>query len=174
EGTAFMEDYTYNFEPGNEMIMGAHMLEVCPSIAHEKPRIEVHPLSIGGKEDPARLVFNGTEGSAIVVTLIDLGGRFRMIVNDIECITPEHDMPNLPVARVLWKPLPDLTTSAEAWILAGGAHHSVLTYAITAEEMKDFAEMLGIECIHINADTNIDELKKELRWNDIAWRLKEI
>lgn len=174
EGTAFMEDYTYNFEPENEMIMGAHMLEVCPSIAAEKPRIEVHPLSIGDKSDPARLIFNGAKGSAIVVTLIDLGGRFRMIVNDIECVTPENDMPNLPVARVLWKPLPDLATSAEAWILAGGAHHSVLTYAVTADEMRDFAEILGIEFIYINADTNINELKKELLWNDIAWRLKDI
>lgn len=174
EGTTFMEDYTYSLEPGKEMIMGAHMLEVCPSVSDEKPRIEVHPLSIGGKDDPARLIFNGTKGSAIVVTLIDLGGRFRMIVNDIECVTPENDMPNLPVARVLWKPLPDLATSAEAWILAGGAHHSVLTYAITADEMRDFAEILGIEFIHINSDTNINNLKKELRWNDIAWRLKDI
>lgn len=174
EGTTFMEDYTYSFEPGNEMIMGAHMLEVCPSVADEKPRIEVHPLSIGDKDDPARLIFNGTKGSGIVVTLIDLGGRFRMIVNDIECVIPENDMPNLPVARVLWKPLPDLSTSAEAWILAGGAHHSVLTYAVTADEMRDFAEILGIEFIHINADTDIDELKKELLWNDIAWRLKDI
>ena len=174
EGTTFMEDYTYSFEPGNEMIMGAHMLEVCPSVADEKPRIEVHPLSIGDKDDPARLIFNGTKGSGIVVTLIDLGGRFRMIVNDIECVIPENDMPNLPVARVLWKPLPDLSTSAEAWILAGGAHHSVLTYAVTADEMRDFAEILGIEFIHIHADTDIDELKKELLWNDIAWRLKDI
>ncbi len=174
EGTTFMEDYTYSFEPGNEMIMGAHMLEVCPSVADDKPRIEVRPLSIGGKSDPARLIFNGTKGSAIVVTLIDLGGRFRMIVNDIECVVPKHDMPNLPVARVLWKPLPDLSTSAEAWILAGGAHHSVLTYAVTADEMRDFAEILGIEFIHINANTNINKLKNELRWNDIAWRLKDL
>lgn len=174
EGTAFMEDYTYHLEQGKEMIMGAHMLEVCPSIADERPRVEVHPLSIGDKNDPARLVFNGTKGSAIAVTLIDLGGRFRMIVNDVECVTPTNDMPNLPVARVLWKPLPDLATSAEAWILSGGAHHSVLTYAITADEMRDFAEILGIEFIHINADTHINELKKELFWNDIAWRLKDI
>lgn len=174
KGTAFMEDYIYNFEPGNEMILGAHMLEVCPSIADKKPRIEVYPLSIGGKDDPARLIFDGAEGSAIVVSLIDMGGRLRMIVNDIECVKPLKDMPRLPVARVTWKPLPNLTTSAEAWILSGGAHHSVLTYDVTASEMRDFAEILGIEFIHIDSNTNIDELKKEIFWNDIAWKLKSI
>lgn len=170
-GTAFMEDYTYHFEPGNEMLLGSHMLEVCPTIAGEKPKIQVHPLGIGNREDPARLVFKAQSGDAIVVTLIDMGDRIRMIVNDVECKAQTRDMPKLPVAGVLWKPLPSLQTSAEAWIYAGGAHHSVLSYSLTAEHMRDFAEIAGIEFIHINKDTTIDSLKKELFYNDIAYRL---
>ena len=171
-GTAFMEDYTYNFEPGSEMILGAHMLEVCPSVAAEKPKIQVHPLGIGGKEDPARLVFKAKKGPAIVVSVIDMGDRLRMIVNDIECQEQKNDMPKLPVAGVLWKPLPDLKTSAKAWILAGGAHHSVLSTALTAEHMKDFAEIMGIEFVHIGAKTDINEFQKELAYNDIIWKFK--
>ena len=171
-GTAFMEDYTYDLEPGKELSLGAHMLEVCPSVAAAKPRIEVHPLGIGGKEDPARLVFEGHPGKAIVVSLIDMGGRLRMIVQDIEAVKPIYDMPNLPVARVMWKAMPDLLTGAHAWILCGGAHHTVLSYAATAEMMEDWADMMGIEYVHITTDTKIEELKKELFMMDIAWKLR--
>ncbi|MCR5207245.1 MAG: L-arabinose isomerase [Eubacterium sp.] len=170
-GTAFMEDYTYHFEPGNEMLLGSHMLEVCPTIASEKPKIQVHPLGIGDREDPARLVFKAQTGCAIVVTLVDMGDRLRMIVNDVECKEQVNDMPELPVAGVLWKPLPDLQTSAEAWIYSGGAHHSVLSYSLTAEHMRDFAEIMGIEFIHINKNTVIEELRKELFYNDVAYKL---
>lgn len=170
-GTAFMEDYTYHFEPGNEMLLGSHMLEVCPTIASSKPKIQVHPLGIGDREDPARLVFKAQTGNAIVATLVDMGDRLRMIVNDVECKEQINDMPKLPVAGVLWKPLPCLQTSAEAWIYAGGAHHSVLSYSLTAEHMRDFAEIMGIEFVYINKNTNIDSLRKELFYNDVAYKL---
>ncbi len=171
-GTAFMEDYSYHMEPGNEGILGAHMLEVDPDIAADRPWIEVHPLGIGDREDPARLCFNTGDGKAIVATLIDMGDRFRMIVNDVEACSPFQDMPKLPTARVMWKPLPDLSTSAEAWILAGGAHHTVLSYSLDAEHMRDFCEIMGIEFIHITKDTTIPQLSKELQWNDIVWRMR--
>ncbi len=172
-GTAFMEDYTYNFDPDNGMNMGAHMLEVCPSVACERPKIKVMPLGIGDREDPARLTFKAASGPAVLVTIIDMGDRFRMIANDVLCQEQIHDMPNLPVAAVLWKPLPSLETSAEAWIYAGGAHHSVLSYALTAEEMRDFAEIMDIEFIHIGTDTDLNQLRKELTWNDLIWKLKK-
>lgn len=168
-GTAFMEDYTYHFEPGNEMIMGAHMLEVCPTIAQTKPEIQVHPLGIGGREDPARLVFKSKPGAAIVVSLVDMGTHLRMIVNDIECVEQVNEMPKLPVSGVLWKPMPNLKTSAEAWIYAGGAHHSVLSYDVTAEMMRDFAEMAGIEFVHINKDTKIADFRRELQYNAVIY-----
>lgn len=171
-GTAFMEDYTYNLPLGDEMVLGSHMLEVCPSIAKDKPRIEVHPLGIGNRNAPARLIFNGAEGDAVSVSLIDMGGRLRMIAADVRAFSPLHPMPNLPVASVMWKPLPDLQTAAQAWILAGGAHHTVLSYALNASHMRSLAEMLGIEFIHIHEKTDINELKKELLWNDIAYKLK--
>ncbi|EPR29280.1 L-arabinose isomerase [Geobacillus sp. WSUCF1] len=170
KGTSFMEDYTYHFEPGNEMILGAHMLEVCPTIAATKPRIEVHPLSIGGKEDPARLVFDGGEGAAVNASLIDLGHRFRLIVNEVDAVKPEHNMPKLPVARILWKPRPSLRDSAEAWILAGGAHHTCFSFAVTTEQLQDFAEMARIECVVINEQTSVSSFKNELRWNEVVWR----
>lgn len=170
-GTSFMEDYTYHLEKGNELVLGAHMLEVCPTIADGRPTIEVHDLGIGDKESPARMVFDGNEGDVILVSLVDIGGRMRLIVNDAVAVKPLAKMPNLPVARVMWKPMPDLQSSAEAWILVGGAHHTIMSYALTAEHMRDFAEMVGIEFIHINKDTNIIELKKELMYNDIAWKL---
>lgn len=170
-GTAFMEDYTYHFEPGNEMILGAHMLEVCPTLAAGRPEIQVHPLGIGGKEPPARAVFKAKSGKAIVVSLVDMGNRLRMIVNDIECVEQPREMPKLPVAGVLWKPAPSLKTSAEAWILAGGAHHSVLSFDLTARQMADFAEITGIEFLHINQDTDIPGFRKELFYNDIAWKV---
>lgn len=170
-GTAFMEDYTYHFEPGNEMLLGAHMLEVCPTIAAERPKIQVHPLGIGDREDPARLVFKSQPGSAIVTTLVDMGDRLRMIVNDVECKEQLHDMPKLPVAGVLWAPKPCLQTSAEAWIYAGGAHHSVLSYALTPDIMRDFAEITGIEFLHIDQNTDIESFRKELFYNDVAYKV---
>lgn len=171
-GTSFMEDYTYHLAPGNELILGAHMLEVCPTIASTKPRIEVHPLSIGGKADPARLVFNGASGRAVCASLIDLGNRFRLILNEVEAVKPEKDMPKLPVARVLWKPLPSLHQAAEAWILAGGAHHTAFSFAATAEQLMDWAEMAGIECVLINENTNLLNFRNELRWNEMAYLMK--
>jgi L-arabinose isomerase len=171
-GVSFMEDYTYHLEPGKEAALGAHMLEVCPSIAGARPRVEVHPLGIGGKADPARLVFDAAPGPAVLATLIDLGDRFRMILNDIETIAIDNAMPKLPVARALWKPYPSLTGAAEAWILAGGAHHSVYTTALTAEHFRDWAEMAQIECVHIGKDTRPERLRDELRWSEAYWSMR--
>lgn len=171
-GTAFMEDYTYHLEAGNEMIMGAHMLEVDPAVAATKPKIEVHPLGIGNREDPARLVFNGKGGEGITCCLVDMGGRLRLICADVVAVEPTMEMPKLPVARCLWKPLPDLMTSAEAWILAGGAHHTVLSFDLTAENMRDFAEMAGIEFVHIHKDINMSDFKRDLFLMDVAYKLK--
>ncbi|MDR0496858.1 MAG: L-arabinose isomerase, partial [Treponema sp.] len=168
-GVSFMEDYTYHMEPGKEAVLGAHMLEICPSIAKGKPRIEVHPLGIGGKEDPARLVFDAAPGPAILATLIDLGDRFRMIVNEIESVKIENPMPKLPVARALWKPYPSFSEAAEAWILTGGTHHSVYTAALTAEYFRDWAEICGIEFVHIDKNTRPDKLREELRWSEAYW-----
>lgn len=173
--SAFMEDYTYHLEEGKEYSLGAHMLEVCPSLASadKKPRIETHHLGIGMNEkDPARLVFEGKEGNAIVVSLVDMGGRLRLICQDIVCVKPIMEMPNLPVARVMWRAMPNLTTGVECWITAGGAHHTVLSYDVTAEQMKDFANMMDIEFVHITKDTTVDALEKELFLNDLAWKLK--
>ena len=171
-GSAFMEDYSYHMDPANEGILGAHMLEVDPDIAADKPWIEVKPLGIGGREDPARLCFNTGAGDAIMATLIDMGDRYRMIVNDVKACAPFEDMPNLPTARVMWKPYPSLSTSAEAWILAGGAHHTVFSYQLDAEHMRDFCTIMGIEFIHIGKDTTIEALEKELLWNDLVSKLK--
>ena len=171
-GTAFMEDYTYHLVKGQEYSLGAHMLEVCPSLAADKARIEVHPLGIGDREPPARLVFEGKAGSAIVVSLVDMGGRLRLICQDIECVKPIMDMPNLPVARVMWRAMPNLTTGVECWITAGGAHHTVLSYDVTAEQMKDWATMLDIEFVHITKDTTVEGLEQQLFLNDLAWKLK--
>jgi L-arabinose isomerase len=171
-GTSFMEDYVYHLEPGNAMNMGSHMLEVCPTLASGKAQIKVMPLGIGDREPPARLTFKAATGPAILVSLIDMGDRFRLIVNEVVCQEQKFDMPKLPVAAVLWKPLPDLETSAEAWMYAGGAHHSVLSYSLTVEEMRDWAEIMNIEFIHIGAHTNINELRRELTWNDLVWKLK--
>jgi L-arabinose isomerase len=168
-GVSFMEDYTYHFEPGREAALGAHMLEVCPSIAAGKPRIEVHPLGIGGKADPARLVFDAAPGQTVLVTLVDLGNRFRMILNEIETIAIENPMPRLPVARALWKPYPSLAAAAESWILAGGAHHSVYASALTADYFRDWAEMMGIELVLIDRETKPFRLREELRRNDAYW-----
>ena len=169
-GTSFMEDYTYHFDPKGMRVLGAHMLEVCPSIAIGKPALEVHPLGIGGKEDPARLVFKSALGNAINVSVIDLGNRFRMIVNEVEVVKcPE--MPNLPVASVLWKPLPDLKTAAAAWIMAGGAHHTGFSNAVNAEYMEDFAGMIGIEYLLIGEKLDLNLFRNELKWNEIYYHL---
>lgn len=171
-GTAFMEDYTYHLPAGNEHVLGAHMLEVCPSIASNRPKIRVHELGIGNRKAPARLVFDSKDGDAIVASLIDMGGRLRLIVNDVKACNPMNPMPNLPVAGVMWKPIPSLAVSAECWIMAGGAHHTVLSYDITAEMMHDWASMMGIEYVHIGSETTVENLEKELLWNDIAYKLK--
>lgn len=171
-GTAFMEDYTYHLVPGAEYSLGAHMLEVCPSVAAGKPRIEVHPLGIGDREPPARLVFEGAAGKAVVASLVDMGGRFRLIVQDIEAVKPIMKMPNLPVARVMWKAAPDLRTGLKLWILAGGAHHTTLSYAASAQMIEDWAEMAGIEFVHITKDTTFGQLKDRLFLSDIAWKFR--
>ena len=169
-GTSFMEDYTYHLDPSGMRVLGAHMLEVCPSIASDKPYLEVHPLSIGGKADPARLVFKSATGSAICASLIDLGNRFRMIVNKVEVVDCP-DMPNLPVASVLWKPMPDLKTGAAAWILAGGAHHTGFSTAINAEYLEDLSEMMGIEYLLIDEKCDLSVFKKEIRWNEVYFHI---
>ena len=171
-GTSFMEDYTYHFDPAGMRVLGAHMLEVCPSIAADKPYLEVHPLSIGGKGDPARLVFKSATGRAIAASLIDLGNRFRMIVSKVDVVDCP-DMPNLPVASVLWKPLPDLKTGAAAWILAGGAHHTGFSTAIDAEYIEDFTSMLGIEYLLIDEKCDLTTFKNEMRWNEIYYHLND-
>jgi L-arabinose isomerase len=169
-GTSFMEDYTYHLDPKGMRVLGAHMLEVCPSIAAGKPSVEVHQLSIGGKADPARLVFKTAPAKGINVSVIDLGNRFRMIVNDVEVVKCP-DMPKLPVASVLWKPLPDLKTGAAAWILSGGAHHTGFSTAITSEYLEDFAGMLGVEFILIDNNCDIPSLRRELKWNEIYYHI---
>lgn len=170
KGTSFMEDYTYHFEPGKEGILQAHMLEVCPTIAGSKVGIKVNPLSMGKREDPARLVFTSKAGKGVATSLIDLGNRFRLLVNDVECLPQDTPMPKLPVASAFWRPEPDLMTGAEAWILAGGAHHTAFSYDLTAEQMCDWAAAMGIEAVLIDKNTNIRNFKNELRWNSIAFK----
>lgn len=170
KGTSFMEDYTYSLVPGKEAILQAHMLEVCPTISNVKPSIKVCPLSMGNREDPARLVFTSKPGKAVATSLVDLGNRFRLIINEVECLPQEIPMPKLPVATALWKPMPDLPTGAEAWIIAGGAHHTAFSYDLTTEQMVDWAAAMDIESIIIDKDTKIRDFKNELRWNEIAFR----
>lgn len=170
KGTGLMEDYTYNLDSENGLILGAHMLEVCPTLAATKPVIEVHPLGIGDKEAPARLVFKGASGPAVAASLIDMGSRFRLIVNSVDCITVTEDMPNLPVASVLWKPQPSLKEGAKAWIMAGGAHHTSFSFYVDEEQLSDWADMNGIECILINNDTKLSTFKNELRFSSYAWK----
>lgn len=170
KGTSFMEDYTYNLTKGKEGILQSHMLEVCPSISNVKPSIRVCPLSMGNREDPARLVFTSKPGKGVATSLVDLGNRFRLIINEVECMEQDIKMPNLPVASAFWKPEPSLSTGAEAWILAGGAHHTSFSYDLTAEQMGDWAEAMGIEAVYIDKDTTIRSLKNELRWNSLAFR----
>ena len=172
-GNSFMEDYTYHFEAGNELVLGAHMLEICESIAKGQPKCEIHPLGIGGKEDPVRLVFNSAAGPAINVAIIDIGNRFRLLVNEVQAIDPPHDLPKLPVARVLWKPYPDMKTGCSAWILAGGAHHTCYSQNLSAEHLEDFAEMAGIELVTIDKTTGIKNIKNELRWNEVYYQINK-
>jgi L-arabinose isomerase len=169
-GNAFMEDYTYHFDPDNSLVLGSHMLEIDASLAHGKPALEVHPLGIGGKADPARLVFNVAGGEALNASIIDMGNRFRLLINEVQAVEPQNELPKLPVARVLWKPYPDMKTGCAAWIYAGGAHHTAYSQNLTAEHLQDFADMAGLEFIRIGKDTKLDQLRNELRWNDAAYK----
>ncbi len=172
-GTSFMEDYTYHFGPGEPKILGAHMLEVCPSIAVEQPSCEIHPLGIGGREDPVRLVFDASPGPAVVIGMADLGDRFRLVANQVEVVPPDEPLPNLPVARAVWKPAPSLSTSAEAWLTAGGPHHTVLTQAVGAETLRDFAHMLHTELLMIDERTTTADFGDRMRWNQAYYRLAQ-
>ncbi|KGE15138.1 L-arabinose isomerase [Sphingobacterium deserti] len=171
--SAFMEDYTYNFDPENAMVLGSHMLEVDAALAADKPSIEVHPLGIGGKADPARLVFNGISGAALNASLVDMGTRFRLIVNKVEGVPVEKELPKLPVARVLWKPLPDMKTGCSAWILAGGAHHTAYSLSLTPEYLEDFARIAGLEYVVIDENTTLTNLENQLKWNELYYLLKK-
>ena len=170
-GNSFMEDYTYHFDPANKMVLGSHMLEICPSIADGKPRCAIHPLGIGGKEDPVRLVFNVGAGAALNASVVDMGNRFRLLVNEVEAVAPLEDLPKLPVARVLWKPYPDMQTGCAAWRLAGGAHHTCYSQNLTAAHLEDFADMVQIEYVLIGKGTNLYQFKNELRWSDVYYQL---
>ena len=170
-GTSFMEDYTYHLDPAGMKILGSHMLEVSEQIAAEQPRLEVYPLSIGGKADPVRLVFDARTGPAVAATVVDMGNRFRMVVNEVDAVPMEQPLPKLPVARALWVPQPDLKTATTAWILAGGAHHTGFSYALTSEHLADFAQMAGIEFLLIDRETKLTEFQQALRWNDVYYLL---
>jgi L-arabinose isomerase len=170
-GNSFMEDYTYHFDPAGMRVLGAHMLEICSSIADGKPACEIHELGIGGKADPVRLCFNVSEGPAINVSVLDMGNRFRILVNEVEAVLPPQDLPKLPTARVLWDPKPDLKTAAAAWILAGGAHHTCYSQNLTSEHIMDFADMAGVEFLLIDSDTNLRDFKNEIRWNEVYYHI---
>jgi L-arabinose isomerase len=169
-GNSFMEDYTYHFDPANNLVLGSHMLEICPSIASGRPSCEIHPLGIGGKEDPVRLVFNAAAGPAINVSLVDMGNRFRILVNEVEAVEVTEALPKLPVARVLWKPAPDMATGCAAWIYAGGAHHTVYSQNLTTDHIEMLAEMTGVELVVIDKNTSLRQLKNELRWSEASYR----
>jgi L-arabinose isomerase len=170
-GVSFMEDYTYHYSPQGDMVLGAHMLEICTSIAAARPRLDILPLSIGGKADPVRLIFDANTGPAVCAALMDMGGRYRLLVSRVDVVPTNHQLPKLPVARALWIPRPNLMTAAAAWIYAGGAHHTGFSYAVTPEHLRDFAEMAGIEYLLIDENTRLEEFKKELRWNDLYYHL---
>lgn len=170
-GVSFMEDYTYHFSVSGDKVLGAHMLEICESIASNKPRLDILPLSIGGKADPVRLIFDSQTGPAVCASLIDMGQRFRLLVNQVDVVPTDEPLPKLPVARALWLPRPNLRTAAAAWIYAGGAHHTGFSFSVTPEHLRDFAEIAGIEYLLINEDTYTDDFKKELRWNDLYYHM---
>jgi L-arabinose isomerase len=172
-GTSFMEDYTYHFEEGGGKVLGAHMLEICESIAQDRPALEIHPLGIGGKADPVRLVFSVAPGPAINAAVLDLGNRFRLVVNQVEVVEPDQPLPKLPVARAVWVPKPDLKTAAAAWILAGGSHHTGFSRALTSEYLEDFAGMAGIEFLIIDENTEMTSFKNELKWNEVYYHLSQ-
>ena len=169
-GNSFMEDYTYHFHPDNRMVLGAHMLEICESIADAKPSCEIHALGIGGKADPVRLVFNSGPGPALNASIVDMGNRFRLLVNEVLAVKPFDQLPKLPVARVLWKPYPNMHTGCAAWILAGGAHHTCYSQNLSSEHLEDFAEMAGIEYLLIGKETHLYQFKNELRWNETFYK----
>jgi L-arabinose isomerase len=170
-GTSFMEDYTYHLDPNGTKVLGAHMLEICPSIAQTRPSLEVHPLGIGGKADPVRLVFDAKTGPAVNASVVEMGNRLRMVVNTVEAVAADAPLPKLPVARALWQPQPDFKTAAAAWIYAGGAHHTGFSFDLSAEHLQDFAEMAGMEFLLIDQTTTVTDFKKELRWNDLYYHL---
>ncbi len=170
-GVSFMEDYTYHFSTTGDKVLGAHMLEICESIAAGKPKLEIYPLSIGGKADPVRLIFDSQTGAAICASLMDMGQRFRLVANIVDVVPTEAPLPKLPVARALWLPRPNLKAAAAAWIYAGGAHHTGFSYSITPEHLRDFAEIAGIEFLLIDQHTSIASFKNELRWNDLYFQL---
>ena len=172
-GTSFMEDYTYHLGPGRPKILGAHMLEVCPTIAGDKPRVEIHPLGIGDREDPVRLVFDAAPGPATILGICDLGDRFRLVLNEVDVVPPDEPLPKLPVARAVWEPKPDLATSAESWITAGGPHHTVLSTAVDTDQLVDFANLLGIELLIIDSSTNRRDFADRIRWNQAYYRLAQ-
>ncbi len=172
-GTSFMEDYTYHLVPGEEKILGAHMLEVCPTIAADRPSCEIHPLSIGGREDPVRLVFDAAPGPGVIVGMADLGDRFRLVANEVDVVPPDEPLPQLPVARAVWRPRPDFRTSAESWLTAGGPHHTVLSSAVGVEEVSDLAEMVRTELVVIDGATTRRRLADEIRWNQAYYRLAQ-
>lgn len=168
EGTTFMEDYTYQLDGPNSKVLGAHMLEICPSIAAGKPSCEIHPLGIGGKSDPVRLVFDGKPGPALNVSMVDMGNRFRLLVHEVNAIAPPESLPKLPVARVVWECQPDFETGVSAWILAGGAHHTCFSYSVKTAQIEALARMCGVECLVIDQNTRLREFRNELRWNHVA------
>jgi L-arabinose isomerase len=170
-GTSFMEDYLYHLGPGGQKVLGAHMLEVCPSIADRRPTCEVHPLAIGDREDPVRLVFTAPPGPAVVICAVDIGGRLRLIVNEVDIVEPDAELARLPVARAEWTPHPELSTAAEAWLIAGGSHHTVLTTSLGLEPLRDFAQIAGLELVVIDAETKIGRFADELRWNQVYYHL---
>jgi L-arabinose isomerase len=170
-GTSFMEDYTYDFGQPSK-VLGAHMLEVCPSIAERKPSVEIHPLSIGGKADPVRLVFTARSGPAVNACLVDLGGRFRIVANEVEIVPPAQPLPELPVARAVWIPQPNLETAATAWIYAGGSHHTAFSQAVGLDHLADFAQIADVEFLSIDGRTRVEDFGKELRWNDVYYLLR--
>ena len=170
-GNSFMEDYTYHFEANNAMVLGSHMLEICESIAQGKASCEIHPLGIGGKADPVRLVFSVGGGAALNASIVDMGNRFRMLVNEVTAVSPKYDLPKLPVARVLWKPHPNMYDALAAWIYAGGAHHTCYSQNLTSDYLQDFAEMARIECVVIDKHTNLDKFKNELKWSEVYYKI---
>jgi L-arabinose isomerase len=172
-GNSFMEDYTYHFEPNRERVLGAHMLEICPSIAEGTPNVEIHPLEIGGKSDPVRMVFDAATGSGVNATIIDMGGRMRLLSNEVDIVAPDAPLSNLPVARAVWVPRPDLYTSATAWLYSGGAHHTVLSQAATTEMLEDYADIAQIELAVIDDNTELRPFREKLETKDLYWRLHQ-